>query len=115
MGLWASDKGIEEVRAMNRKGVGLLAIWVSAIAAVFALYVMYRMITPIIGELDYQVFSIMSDPQFQVSEGWLQLYQNANAVMQNVFVFVLFGCLASAILFVIVQSARRRTDEYEEF
>lgn len=99
---------------MNNKGVGLLAIWASAIAAMFALYFMFRMLTPLVGEVDYHAWTLLNNPDFNVSQEWLDLYQSINLTMQNGFSVLVYACFVSIILFVVVQSARRRTDAYED-
>lgn len=96
------------------KGIGLLAIWVSAIAALFALYVLYQILTPILGELDYQVYSFITTSGLPFSSTWLAVYNQMSPFMAQTFTYLLYIAFISICIFVLVQSARRRTDEYEE-
>jgi len=101
------------MKKLGNKGVGLLAIWVSAAVALFTLYVIYSIMTPIVGQIDFYIYGYMQDPTYNVSQQWLNTYNSLSSFLQTSFTYLIFAAFVSLIIFVLVQSARRRTDEYE--
>jgi len=100
-------------RRLNNKGVGLLAIWVTAILSILALYICSSLILPLIGIMDYNVNSLMMDPNLIFKAEWVDTYNSLIPTLRDGFSYLALGCLVSIILFVIINSARREPNDYE--
>jgi len=99
---------------VNNRGVGLLAIWASAIVAMITLYLVFQLITPIIGQFDYAIQDYMLTSPLPITASWSQLFTDVGGFMQQAFSITIYACFISLIVFIVVQSARRRTDAYDE-
>lgn len=103
------------VRArVNNKGVGLLAIWASAFLAMITIFIIFQFVTPIVGQIEYQLQGLIYSGNLPMDDTWRTFYINTSATLQQVFGFFFIALFISLIVFVIVQAARRETYEYEE-
>lgn len=105
---------IEEARAVNNKGVGLLAVWASAVLAMITVYVIFQFTGPLIGQLFYEMNNLVSTGAITMDPNWETTYYSTQATLQTIFSFTFIALFISLVVFIVVQSARRRTDEYEE-
>ncbi len=98
----------------DRRGVGLLAVWASAIAAMITVYIIFQLVTPLMGQIDYAIQDYILTSPVGFDATWMELYTTLSAFMQQAFAMVIYAIFISLLVFIVVQSARRRTDEYED-
>ncbi len=98
----------------DNKGVGLLAIWASVIVGLIFLYIAFLFLMPVVGQIVNTIYDVIYTTSIPMNENWQDLFINIASFFQIAFQFMIYAFIISLIIYVVVQSARRRTDAYEE-
>jgi len=93
-----------------RLRAGLLYVWASAIGALFLLYIIFSFVTPIIGYIDYAVYSLFGE--LNVPQDWVNVYNQWIPYLRDFFGYTAIALFISLIIYLLVNSARREPTEY---
>ena len=92
---------------------GLLYIWAAGIAALFMIYIMFNIVTPVLGVIDTNLDQLFYTLGIDTT-AWKSLYDYWIGVLRDFFGFLTVALFISFILYIIVNSARREPDVYSQ-
>ena len=90
--------------------VGLLFVWVSALAGMFFVYVMFTVLMWVMGPVDSAAEDVIATGA--VDSAWAEFYYKWRGQYQEFFGYFLAAAFISLLIYLLVNSARREEDVY---
>jgi hypothetical protein len=105
------------MRKWNKKGVGLVWLWVSVAFTLVVLYLMFSFLLPVMAQIDNTMYAYMSGTNMNISQPWLNDWLgNGTWILHDATYWFFLGLMAALIMSAVIISLRREPNEsYYEY
>jgi hypothetical protein len=96
----------------DRKGVGLVYLWVGVAFTLVVLYLMFSFLLPVLAQVDNTMYGYMVGTNMNISQPWINTWtDNGVWILHDATYWFFFGLMAAIIIAGIIISARREPNE----